>query len=94
MVDHNWHSPSALKVVYSDASDTGYGGYVVEHGPCGAYGQWTEHGAQQSSTWRELSAMLRVLMAVAAKLANFRVRSFRMWLVFCWWGVRNPCFMS
>ena len=28
-----WHSPSALRVVYSDASDTGYGGYVVEHGP-------------------------------------------------------------
>ena len=28
-----WHSPSAVRVVYSDASDTGYGGYVVEHGP-------------------------------------------------------------
>jgi len=27
-----WHSPSALRVVYSDASDTGYGGYTVEHG--------------------------------------------------------------
>ena len=27
-----WHSPSAVRVVYSDASDTGYGGYTVEHG--------------------------------------------------------------
>ena len=36
-----WHSPSAMRVVYSDASDTGYGGYVVEHGPCAAHGQWT-----------------------------------------------------
>ena len=27
-----WVSPSAVRVVYSDASDTGYGGYVVEHG--------------------------------------------------------------
>ena len=27
-----------MRVVYSDASDTGYGGYVVEHGPCVAYG--------------------------------------------------------
>ena len=80
LADHNcqpiWHSQSAVRVVYSDASDTGYGGYVVEHGPCVTYGQWTEHEAQQSSTWRELSAVLRVLMAVATKLANFRVRWF------------------
>ena len=71
-----WQSPSAVRVVYSDASDTGYGGYVVEHGPCVAYGQWTDHEAQQSSTWRELSAVLRVLASVAAKLLNVRVRWF------------------
>ena len=72
LADYNcqpiWHSPSAVRVVYSDASDTGYGGYVVEHGPCVAYGQWTEQEAQQSSTWRELTAVLRVLMSVATKL--------------------------
>ena len=30
-----WHSPSAvyMYMVYSDASNTGYGGYIVEHGP-------------------------------------------------------------
>ena len=71
-----WQSPSAVRVVYSDASDTGYGGYVVEHGPCVAYGQWTQNEAQQSSTWRELAAVLRVLTAVAAKLLNVRVRWF------------------
>ena len=71
-----WHSPSAVRVVYSDASDTGYGGYVVENGPCVAYGQWTEHEAKQTSTWRELTAALKVLMAVAAKLMNLRVRWF------------------
>ena len=65
-----------MRVVYSDASDTGYGGYVVEHGPCVAYGQWTTHEAHQSSTWRELTAVLRVLSAVAVKLMNFRVRWF------------------
>ena len=27
-----WPKPSAVRVVYSDASDTGYGGYTVEHG--------------------------------------------------------------
>ena len=26
-----WHSLSAVRVMYCDASDTGYGGYVVEH---------------------------------------------------------------
>ena len=71
-----WHSPSAVRVVYSDASDTGYGGYVVEHGPCVAYGQWTTHEAHQSSTWRELTAVLRVLSAIAVKLMNFRVHWF------------------
>ena len=71
-----WHSPSAVRVVYSGASDTGYGGYVVEHGPCVAYGQWEEHEASQSSTWRELAAVLRVLTSVADKLVNSRVRWF------------------
>ena len=27
-----WHSPSAVRLVYSDASDMGYGGYFIEHG--------------------------------------------------------------
>ena len=27
-----WHSPPAIRAVCSDASDTGYGGYMVEHG--------------------------------------------------------------
>ena len=34
-----WHSPSAIRVVYTDGSDTGYGGYMVEHGSYVAQGQ-------------------------------------------------------
>ena len=71
-----WRSPSAMRVVYSDASETGYGGYVVEHGPCVSFGQWTAEEASQSSTWRELSAVYQVLLAVACKLANTRVSWF------------------
>ena len=71
-----WHSPSAVRVVYSDASDTGYGGYVVEHGPCTSYGQWSKEEAEQSSTWRELMAVWRVLLSVANKLQNMHVRWF------------------
>ena len=69
-----WHTPSAVRVVYTDASDTGYGGYVVEHADCISYGQWTCLEAGHSSTWRELSAVWLVLQAVAEKLLNYRVR--------------------
>lgn len=58
-----WQVPSAVRVVYSDASESGYGGYIVEHGGCVSYGQWTESEAGQSSTWRELAAVLQVLLA-------------------------------
>ena len=71
-----WHSPSAVRVVYSDASETGNGGFVVEHGACVSHGQWTAEQAKYSSTWRELSAVRMVLAAVADKLSNCRVRWF------------------
>ena len=35
-----WHSPSALRVVYSDASDTRFGGFTIEHGCHMAQGLW------------------------------------------------------
>ena len=71
-----WRAPSAVGVVYSDASETGYGGYTVEHGPHIAHGQWSITEMQQSSTWRELAAVLRVLGAIVGKLSNMRVRWF------------------
>ena len=71
-----WQSPSAVRVVYSDASDTGYGGYVVEHGHYEAYGQWSLSESQQSSTWRELTAVWRVLQSLEKKFANLCIRWF------------------
>ena len=71
-----WRSPSAIRVAYSDASDTGYGGYTVSHGMHVAHGCWREHEASQSSTWRELVAVARVLEAIASKLVGTRVRWF------------------
>ena len=68
-----WHSPSALRVVYADVSDTGYGGHVVEHGPCVVHGQWTAEEAVRSSTWRELTAVFCVLSSVAHKLKSVHV---------------------
>ena len=71
-----WHSPAAYRLVYSDASDTGYGGYIVEHGPQIAHGQWSSEEAVQSSTWRELCGVLKVLESLAPKLKNERLKWF------------------
>ena len=71
-----WPKPSALRVVYSDASDTGYGGYMVEHGNRVTNGQWLEHEAQESSTWRELRAVRLILESFQTFLKNERVRWF------------------
>ena len=65
-----WFSPSATRVVFSDASSTGYGGYhTVEIGPNIAHGQWSQYEATLSSTWRELKAV-SVLDSFASKLAG------------------------
>eukprot|EP00731_Ephydatia_muelleri_P008282 Em0004g620a len=71
-----WHRPAAARCVYSDASDTGYGGCTVEHGVHIAQGNWLPDEAVQSSTWRKLVAVGRVLESVAHKLSNLRVRWF------------------
>ena len=71
-----WHSPSAIRVVYSDASATGYGGFTVEHGCHAANGAWSEEEMAQSSTWRELKAMQKVLESLLPKLKNEQVRWF------------------
>jgi len=63
-------------LVYSDASDIGYGGYIVEHGSCVANGQWSQDKAAQSSTWRELRAVRYVLESFKTKLRNERIRWF------------------
>ena len=63
-----------MRVVYSDASGTGYAGYnIVEHGRYTAYGQWTAVEATRSSTWRELAGVWKVLQSLASKLSNNRV---------------------
>ena len=72
-----WFSPGATRVVFSDASSTGYGGYhLVEIGPHVAHGQWSEYEASLSSTWRELKAVALVLSSFASKLAGHRVKWF------------------
>ena len=56
-----------MRLVYSDASNT------VEDGIHIAHGSWLAEEAKQSSTWRELVA---VLEAIVSKLNNGRLRRF------------------
>ena len=63
-----WHSPSSFWLVYSDASNSGYGGYIIEHGPKIAHGQWSPGEATQSLMWRELCRVQRVLESIAGIL--------------------------
>ena len=49
-----WFSSGTMRIEYSDASSTGYDGYVVELGNEVVHGQWSVAEAKHSSTWREL----------------------------------------
>ena len=49
-----WFKSSAVRVAYSDASDTGYGGYIVELGrQVAAQCVWSADLEQESSTMRD-----------------------------------------
>ena len=71
-----WHSTSAVRVVYSDTSGSGYGDFTVEHGCHVAHGAWSAEEMSQSSMWRELRAVRMVLESLIPKLKNERVRWF------------------
>ena len=71
-----WHTPSAVRMVYADASSTGYASYTVEHGCYIAHGPWTAEEATRRSTWRELRAVCMVLESLAPKLKNERLKWF------------------
>lgn len=70
------YSPQCNRIVYSDASSLGYGGYCVES-PCGvSQGLWSCSESTKSSTWRELKAVYRVMCALFNSVAGQRVKWF------------------
>jgi len=62
-----------FRFAYSDASATGYGGYIVEHGNLIANGQWSSEEASQSSTWCKLWAIRSMLESFQKKLQDERM---------------------
>ena len=69
-----WFMPGVSRIVYSDASSTGFGGYVVELCNEVSNGLWSVDEASQSSTWRELKAVYNVLLSFATKLEGHKVK--------------------
>ena len=73
--DKNGHTfrnnPIITKIIYSDASDKGYGGYVVQRmGITVAQGNFSKHEQHTSSTHRELLAILYMLQSFKRILKN------------------------
>ena len=62
--------PSCSKIVYSDASSTGFGGYLVDTDDQVSHGQWSADERKFSSTWRELKAVELVLKSLVSKLQH------------------------
>lgn len=61
-------------IVYSDASGTGYGGYVVNVIDNEVMGRWNSVESIQNSTWRELEAVYRVLLSLLDILQDQKVK--------------------
>ena len=67
---------SAVGVVYSDASDTGFGGYFVQCGQDLVSGTWFDKEMRTSSTLREILAVKFVLLSLLDQLSGLTVKWF------------------
>ena len=65
---------SFSKIIFSDASSTGLAGYQVAILNGVSHGMWAPDEVLKSSTWRELSAVHRVLHSFAKSLRNSKVK--------------------
>lgn len=62
-------------VVYTDASEQGYGGYVIsDKEKLICQGQWAKDEKVQSSTWRELKAVHNMLLSVGSTMQGHKVQ--------------------
>ena len=64
------------KIVYSDASHSGYAGYEVQSTNGITHGQWSPVESAQSSTWRELKAVHNILLSLGKYLEHSRIKWF------------------
>ena len=67
---------SVQKIIYSDASNTGFGGYIVHCPNSVAHGLWAENEKSMSSTWKELEAVRRILVSLLSFLKGKHIKWF------------------
>ena len=67
---------SAVGVVYSDASDSGFGGYFVQCGLDLVPGVWSHKEMWTSSNFREILALKFVLLSLVNQLSGLTVKWF------------------
>lgn len=67
---------SCNTIVYSDASNTGFGGYIVENPKSTAHGMWSDVDISRSSTWKELTAVKLVLLSLLDFLQDKHIKWF------------------
>ena len=63
-------------VIFTDASNHAYGGFISNSNTTVAYGIWSEQEQGQSSTFRELKAIQNVIESYAPLLAHSKVKLF------------------
>ncbi|CAC5420587.1 unnamed protein product [Mytilus coruscus] len=63
-------------ILYSDARNMGYGGYIVENPYNIAHGTWLESEVSTSSTWKELTAVKNVFLSLINFLSGKNVKWF------------------
>ena len=67
---------SVVGVVYSDASDSGFGGFSVQCGKNLVAGRWNATEMQASSTLKEILAVKYVLLSLIDKLSDCSIKWF------------------
>ena len=63
-------------MIFTDASNHAYGGFISNSITTKAYGMWSEQEQGQSSTFRELKAIHNVIESYAPLLAHSEVKLF------------------
>ena len=63
-------------MIFTDASNHAYGGFISNSNTTEAYGIWSEQEQDQSSTFRELKAIHNLIEPYAPLLAHSKVKLF------------------
>ncbi|XP_071945794.1 uncharacterized protein [Antedon mediterranea] len=64
----------ATSAIYSDASDSGFGGFSVQLSDSVCAGLWSDSESKESSTSRELRALLYVLRSLGTQLRGKKLK--------------------